>query len=199
MAPSVRDEPIHTITLPAVPEIRFTPFSGLPESILTNLMRNSLLGYDSGTWNVPGSANNAANTTGVFWEGRSFKTIQNSNLQAISAIVRFDFTAQQWDCWVNHYQDLPWDELYWESDVEVVVDEDGSVTIYGRDLQEAMRILGWTESSWETPERFEYFFPQGTSRGQRPSWDDLTMAEQEAATSICWSRELWNRIPLLEW
>ena len=65
------------------------------------------------------------------------------------------------------------------------------------DLQEAMRVFGWTEAKWETPERFEYYSRQGTSRGQRPPWDELTMTEQEAATSVCWNRELWNRIPLL--
>jgi hypothetical protein len=197
-APTVRDETIMN-TLPDVPETRFTPFSQLSESMLNNLMRYSLLGYDSDRWDVPGSANNDANATGVFWEGLSFQTIQTTSLQAISAVVRLDFNAQQWDCWVNHYQDFTWDELYWQSEIEIIVDEDEGAMIRGRDLQEAMRILGWTETNWQTSERFEYFFPQGTSRGKRPPWDELTVAEQEAATSTCWNRELWNRIPLLEW
>jgi hypothetical protein len=163
------------------------------------MISNNLLGYDRKTWNLPGSANNDRNGTDVFWEGLSWETIQNVSPRAVSIIAQLGFWAQQWDCWINHYQDYTWEGLYQQSAIEIIFVEDEDVVIRGRNLQAAMTSLGWTDDNWDTSERFDYFFPLGTDRGDRPPWDELTLAEQEAATTICWTRELWDRIPLFEW
>lgn len=205
-SPTISTTPVPSTTrivLPAWPELRFTPFSLLPESIAQDTILN-VIGYDSETWDLPGSVNNGDNNDGnIFWEGFSFGSIQSLSVNASAAIVGLNMTAQQWDCWSNHYQDFTFDDLLQESEIEIVFVEgeegEGSVSIGGRNLQEAMRVLGWTDANWNTDERIEYFFPQGTNRGQRPAWDELTVAEQLAATTICWNRELWERIPIPLW
>lgn len=192
------------VRLPGVPEIRFTPFDNLTTSIL-DVATRGILGYNTQTWNLPGSANNDGNSDDdtVFWEGLSFGTIQNSNPRVISAIAELNFTAQTWDCWVNHYQDCTWEGLYRQSDIKVTIVEDenrqDTAVISGRDLQFAVETLGWSESNWDTQERRDYFFPHGTSRGPRPPWDQLDVLQQRAALALCWTQELWDRTPLPEW
>jgi len=199
-----------SVDIPTLPELRFTPFAELSTGT-SSMISKHIIGYVNETWDLPGSVNrgdinfpseiNATDVIdGPFWEGLSLATLLDTNFRVGSIITSLGITSEQWNCWVNHYQDFTWDGLREESEVKVTFGENGTVTMGGRDMIESIEALGWTEESWNTAERFNYFFPQDpTSRGERPLWEDLTKREQDAATNFCWNRELWNRIPLPEW
>lgn len=191
--------------IPPYPMFRFVPWTDVPSFHQGLAARH--LSYNSTSWNSPGTANVWDLTQ--FWEGQSFSTIQltSPDIGVISTIATLGFTKDTWDCWVNHYQNFTWSELDSLAPIEItfinsttrednVTSDDGSVIIGGRDIQQAMTTLGWTAELWSSTERFRYFFPL---TGERPLWDNLSPMEQDAATQLCFTRELWDRIPIPEW
>ena len=76
------------------------------------------------------------------------------------------------DCHINHYTGFWWEDV-----------EELNVSQY-------YEILGWNEYSWDND-----VLPATDSM----SWYELSPVEQEAAKQLCYSRELWDGIPLPEW
>lgn len=210
------------MVLPTYPSFRFIPWDDVPRN--QQRVAANFLDYTEQSWNLPGTANNYG-WNDVFWEGQSFTTIQLTarSLGIISSIAQLGFEAATWDCWINHYQNFTWEELTLVASIEIVFDfdntttsnnstdtnrqgdgtggeEDNSVQIGGRDILTAMATLGWKEDNWATSERFEYFFPRsGAANSGRRTWGELSAAERQAATKICYTRELWEGVPITEW
>jgi hypothetical protein len=199
------------IILPSYPSLRFVPWQDVAVDI--QRVASNFLGYTETTWNLPGSANNNGRND-RFWEGRSFANIQQTahNWGVISTIAQLGFETTTWDCWINHYQNFTWDGLSLVAPIEIVFVEgnntttnrqqggsDSSVTIGGRDIQGAMATLGWNEESWMTLERFRYFFPRTESTRTRPLWGEMSVTQQRAATMLCYTKELWDQVPVPEW
>jgi hypothetical protein len=206
------------ILLPTYPPFRFLPWQDVAQTIQRTA--SNFLDYTETTWNLPGTANNNGGWQhDRFWEGQSFATIQLTarSVGIISTIAQLGFETDSWDCWINHYQNFTWDELSLVAPIEIVFVEGttinnstattedrqsagtvSTVMIGGRDIQGAMVTLGWNKETWLTLERFQYFFPSSTWRA-RPFWDDMSAEEQWVATKICYTKELWDKIPLPEW
>jgi hypothetical protein len=185
--------------LPFYPSFRFVPWYNVTVSL--QLLLKQLLGYDEATWNLPGSINNDGVDYSRFWEAQSFSTIQNTaSVQVLSAVISMGFSKGEWDCWINHYQNFTWTELEALSPIYATVNEGetgDNLVVMGSEIQMAMKTFGWTESNWSTLERMHYFFPTAEEGlGARSPWDNLTVTEQAAATRLCYTRELWDRIPL---
>lgn len=81
--------------------------------------------------------------------------------------------ADMWDCHINHYIG------YWWEDIEH----------FGYD--QYLTVLGWDVSSWDDgaslPETEDMY------------WDELTSGQQAAAAQLCYTRELWNGVPITRW
>ena len=211
-------------TLPSYPIFRFRPWANV--SSFDQTLASNFLGYSDSTWNVPGTVNRGNRAR--FWEGYTFATIQNSvaSLGVISSVATLGFTSDTWDCWVNHYQNFSWTDLPYLSSFQVTITHangggpsnvslsggngtveqrngggSSSVVIGGRDIPQAMMSFGWTAENWTSPERFQFFFPLSTitNNNTRPLWKDLTMEQQIAAMQICYTANLWDRIPIPEW
>ena len=82
-------------------------------------------------------------------------------------------TAPMWDCFINHYLGYWWEDL-----------EELNVAQY-------YAILGWDIDSWDE----ELYVPETDDM----YWDDLTSEQQEAAGQLCFSKELWDEVPLPDW
>ena len=77
------------------------------------------------------------------------------------------------DCWVNHYVGLFWSSL----------EERGLETYY--------IALGWSVESWE-------------GGAEKPAtedlyWDELSLDQQNAATNLCYFKNLWNQDLIGDW
>ena len=74
------------------------------------------------------------------------------------------------DCHINHYLGHWWEDL-----------EELEVAQY-------YAILGWNIDSWDE----ELYIPETEDM----YWDELTSEQQQAAGQLCFSKELWDRVPL---
>jgi hypothetical protein len=112
------------------------------------------LDYTEDTWNVPGTAD---------VELLAFSSLTAENQVAALAL---GFNEEEWDCYINHYDDYSWAELATEG------------------VQQYLITLGWTEDSWTTgsnpPASDDEFF------------NDLSSDETAAAEEICYNELLWN-------
>jgi hypothetical protein len=112
------------------------------------------LDYTENTWNVPGTAD---------VERFAFGALTAENQVAAFAL---GFNEEEWDCYVNHYDDYSWADLSTEG------------------VQQYFITLGWTEDSWTTgsnpPASDDEFF------------DDLSSDETTAAEELCYNELLWN-------
>ena len=146
------------------------------------------LDYNETTWDLPGTAD--------------VEIFDFSSLDAYrqKAILSLGFTADQWDCYVNHYGFYSWDEL-----------QDLGVQNY-------FIVLGWTEKEWlgdESIPQIQYLLSETElaalleeakyGDNERPGsdylwWDELTSYQREAAIKLCYFEETWNRKPKIpEW
>jgi len=103
-------------------------------------------------------------------EYSAFFRLQGEELEAATNL---GFTGATWDCEQNHYMDYDWSEL---------------VTY---DIDTYWNALGWNQSNWE--EGGEY--PVSVEL----YWDNLTVAEQDGATGICYFKESWDAIDMKFW
>ncbi len=142
------------------PGYRFRPYNTLDEEAISLAFS---LGYDEHSWNSVGTNP---------WEQDSYESIQSNAPLVIASIRGLGFTADVWDCYMNHYRDYSWQEL-----------ADDGVILFAI-------LLGWNEDMWDTSTSpaMEYMF-----------WDDLTIGEQQAAVEFCFTKEQWDNIPLQDW
>jgi len=120
------------------------------------------LGYNEKTWDQPGTASIEDNS----WWG-----LQNLGLNETAANI--GWSANHWDCWVNHYEDYTWDEI-----VE-----------WG--LNDAFNTLGYDARKWDS----KNFQPLKDA----PKWEDLTSDEKWAADQICYVPDSWEHKLLEDW
>jgi len=99
-----------------------------------------------------------------------------------AALIAIGFTPQTHDCCHSHFATYEWEELF-VPEFSVIAT---SVTL-----------LGYTEETWNAK-------PTPQSRFRSPiyantNWDDLPRRVKFGARSLCYSRELWDRIPIPVW
>lgn len=140
------------------------------------------LGYNETTWNFPGAAD---------IEQMSYRNImQGDDPYLAFSLKTLGFeTSGMWDCWLNHYLDMDWDELSVLPDNDV---DDTSLN-FGWHVRYAWGTLGWTEASWSSSDESTY------PASENQFWDDLTSTEQDAARILCYTRELWDIIGIPDW
>ena len=80
---------------------------------------------------------------------------------------------EMWDCHINHYYGY-----YWE-DIEY----------YGYDKYYV--VLGWNADSWDNE--------SGEPYTEDLYWDELSQVQQEAATQLCFFKELWDGESIPNW
>ncbi len=144
------------------PSYRFRPYNTLGEEIVPIAQS---LGYDERSWNALGSNP---------WEFYSFETIESDGSRVVvDAIQALGFNETIWDCYINHYRDLTWQELADEGVVVFAV------------------ILGWNEEMWDgmtsSPET-EFML-----------WDKLNLGQQQAAIEFCFTQEIWDGVNIEDW
>lgn len=175
---------------PPYPNLRFVRWgdftanadSGLQFAVTTGL------GYDQFTWNNPGTAD---------IESLTFETIVTQDAMLTTALVILGFdTSTKWNCWMNHYFDFDWDELTKlpaASEAQESRDFVDNDSMYGLQVQLAWETLGWTSFTWNSQD--SSLWPASESK----SWDQLTVAEQEAADTLCFTRNLWDEVSIPNW
>ena len=141
---------------PAVPT-RYQPFAALSANIQGVLQTD--LGYTEATWNVPGTNN---------LESNAFDSLPAPQQTAITDTLQW--TDDQWDCHINHFDDYNWVEL----------NQAG--------VQQYWVALGWSQTSWEG------IAPAPAS--EEKEWGALTASEKTAAEMLCYFEELWNGLDL---
>ena len=106
-------------------------------------------------------------------EEMSWENIVENRSDLFDPISSLGFQKDVWDCYHNHYGDYFWPQL-----------EELDVSQY-------WEAMGWTAESWEAlappPETEELF------------WDELSEAEQEAATLLCYNIGSWNYLGMPLW
>merc|ERR1712238_386224 len=89
------------------------------------------------------------------------------------AAEQLGFVEDTWDCYQNHYDGYTWSEL-----------EEVKVAKYWIEL-------GWNQLSWDEDIDPLNIFDM--------KWVELTPAQQEAATELCYRQGTWDKIPIPEW
>jgi len=112
------------------------------------------------------------------WDTPGKFEIEQEDWESLDSNVRNElqgmgFTAPQWDCYMNHYLNYGWDELNDETS--------------GLEVQDAYATLGWTAESWAN---------DGTPDTDGKYWEDLSHAQREAATSVCYTQGLWDEVSI---
>jgi len=88
-------------------------------------------------------------------------------------VLELGMDDEMWDCHVNHYYG------YWWEDIEY----------YGYDLY--FSALGWDVDSWDNGAQMP--------KTEDMYWDELSLAQQAAATQLCYFRDLWDSVSIPEW
>ena len=79
-------------------------------------------------------------------------------------------SGDTWDCHINHYFGYWWQDIVY----------------YGYD--QYFEVLGWDVNNWD-------------SSGELPEtedmyWDELTKEQQDAASQLCYFRDLWDGVSI---
>mmetsp|Transcript_21320 Transcript_21320/g.25716 ORF Transcript_21320/g.25716 Transcript_21320/m.25716 type:complete len:248 (+) Transcript_21320:3-746(+) len=89
------------------------------------------------------------------------------------AVKDLGYSKGTWDCWQNHYFGYGWKALE------------------EHDLVQYFASFGWTETLWntvgETPEKWA------------SDWSDLSSTQRNAAESLCYFEENWDKTDLNNW
>ena len=90
------------------------------------------------------------------------------------AAIQLGFDEESCDCYQNHYGYYEWYEREeYELDTHWIE-------------------LGYNQDSWEAD---DYDYPDTFVL----SWAEITQAQQDAASEICYFQETWDMIPLSDW
>ena len=144
------------------PTTRYTPYDQLNETTLSSA---NALGYDESTWNLP-----ERNPI----ENRSWDQLGLINIFfACGLNIRRE---DDWDCWVNHYNEYSWLEL-WQDRMHIHAET-----------------LGWDQESWDSNDNSK------SPGSEVRKWDELTPEEQFAADQFCYFKETWEgNLTIMEW
>lgn len=93
--------------------------------------------------------------------------------EEVVGIQALGIDEEMWDCHINHYAG------YWWEDIES----------YGYSIY--LNELGWNEGNYDGDE--------SSPESDEKWWDQLTEKERVAATQLCYTRELWNAVPISDW
>eukprot|EP00934_Nitzschia_sp_Nitz4_P002575 Nitzschia sp. Nitz4//scaffold21_size171442//52884//54812//NITZ4_002155-RA/size171442-processed-gene-0.10-mRNA-1//1//CDS//3329542393//2565//frame0 len=165
---------------PPYPNYRYIAWSKMSSSERT-LATN--LGYSQSTWNVPKSET-IEQVSYQYAVRRDFANMNGalSSQTTEEVLIAIGFTEPMvWNCWVNHYRFFHWTQLgnlQWEG------------SDYGAQVQAAYATLGWTESTWEAGSD-----PASMSK----SWNQLSTTEKEAASFVCFTKDIWDQNNLSQW
>ena len=142
----------------AWPEDRYWPWELLDDDE-RNLLQQA--GWTKSTWNVPGSAP---------FEYTSWNSLPSATREVLED---WGFYHDQWNCYMNHYDDYDWFELVLE------------------DVAQYFEAFGWNVDTWtaKTEEPWAW----------NVDWDELSDAQRDAAWEICYFRETWDDMPLSKW
>lgn len=125
-----------------------TSWADLPSDI--RLVLETIVGYTAEMWNAPSSANAVEE---MQWDSLTIA-------QQTALTESLGWSADIWNCHINHYSDYDWQDL---------VDEG---------VQQYWLALGWTEASW---------LGQITApTTEDADWIGLSAGEQAAATQLCY-------------
>lgn len=194
-----------TTTRPPEPGFRFVSWEQFVASVDTMALSavTTGLGYNETSWNVPGT---------LALEQSSYEAIiRNQGPYASFSLLTVGFNSpSQWNCWINHYRDFAWDELAYllpfdsevngddqQQEQQVARQEQAPTTSggseYGAQIQFAYETLGWNKASWGSTDTSR--FPSS----ERMRWNKLSEQEQQAAEMLCYTKDLWERVPLPQW
>lgn len=157
------------------PQVRYTPWADLTsrqQNIAINLLEYT--GADS--WNNPmTNPMERMRLENVFEYLNA--TLTSTTMEELEAFFEEEmgFTYDNWDCWVNHYIGFTWDYF----------------SRYG--FNWTLIDLGWTETTWNSNN--VTLAPPSESK----DWDELTTKEQTAAKELCYTENLWDRVPIDDW
>jgi hypothetical protein len=144
-----------------VPEFRYQMWDDLSEEMQ---LHATILGYDEHTWNYE-----EINPIETF----SYEQISEAE-HAHVALVALGFTKESWNCYMNHY-----DSMHWE-DIEA-----------NEVASESWTTLGWDKESWVG----EHEVPESEDM----HWKDLSEEQRAAAAQACYVEESWEMVPFEEW
>ena len=153
---NIRSVSADTFPVP-VPAFRFKPFQNL-DSASQNIAENKL-GYTAETWNNYGLAP---------VEKKGWDMLTSNEREGA---IQLGYTEGQWNCFINHYEHLTWEELE------------------TRGVQQLYRNLGWTETHWNNEADD---VPYTESRW----WDMLTDNEKASANKLCYNEQNWDKLDM---
>ncbi|EJK74147.1 hypothetical protein THAOC_04194 [Thalassiosira oceanica] len=119
------------------------------------------LGYSRNTWN---------NLQTAVVESKIFVDLEESEQVGLNML---DISADQWDCFMNHYSGIYWEDLV------------------KKDVARYYEVLGWNQEWWDN----------GTGQPETEDvyWDGLTPDQQEAAYKLCYFEKSWEWLELSSW
>ena len=153
---NIRSVSADTFPVP-VTALRFKPFQNL-DSASQNIAENKL-GYTAETWNNYGLAT---------VEKKGWDMLTSNEREGA---IQLGYTEGQWNCFINHYEHLTWEELE------------------TRGVQQLYRNLGWTETHWNNEADD---VPYTESRW----WDMLTDNEKASANKLCYNEQNWDKLDM---
>jgi hypothetical protein len=116
----------------------------------------------------------ALNYTSVTWQQTGGNPVEHNGFSYLSAqqqqaATALGYPGDCWNCKVSKYEGLYWDEM-------------------GEGIKQAWGVLGWNKSNWEEGGAY----PASESK----YWNQLTQAEKDAASTVCYTQMSWdNWIP----
>lgn len=165
--------------LPPYPLDRFQVWrklSGDEQKIL-----NAVLGYDKKRWNLPGLNKlerftfSAIQNMSNFGEFFAVEKVTGMDTQIDVIMNVMNVTDRDvWDCHINHYEDFFWDELV-----------NASIATH-------FETLGWNNDTFEDK--------GSPPESENKDWYELTQAEKDAATALCYFPDLWaGDVEIADW
>lgn len=153
------EEDLTTMTVPVVyPDMRYQLWNQLTAEEQTLA---TTAGWTETSWKNVGTAD---------LEDSAFSSL---TMEQQVALTSLGFYEDQYDCYMNHYEDYFWAELQ----------------LY--ELVDYYETLGWTQESWEGNAT--------APASEEKDWSELTTDEQAAAEELCFFQENWDEVPLADW
>ena len=190
---------------PPRPDFRYRPWQQVlaDSNTLQLASLTSGLGYNASSWNMPGTLSLER------WSYSNALTNGGPYVEFSLKLVGFN-SPVQWNCWINHYMDFTWAELgnltEMDGSFSTVAPQSSqpqqgqpgsmtttTTTVYGQEIQSAYQTLGWTPNTWGTQD------PTQRPNTWSKQWKNLSPQEQDSAEYLCYTQELWDRVPLPQW
>jgi len=95
-----------------------------------------------------------------------FDGLNSTQQQAVNDL---EMDSNQWDCFMNHYENYYWD-------------------IMPDHARDALIALGWVQCSWDK----EPNCLVSTPASENSNWRQLNATEKTAAINLCWFKSSWD-------